>query len=121
MCVAWVMYVSAAEGGAGGVARLSSSNMMLYEGDTKCLSFWYILSTGDQGDPDTLSVHTEDTEVGRLHHSHRTYHCLVPGPHGDCLESEHQLEQLGAGPGRAHTRRRPQHRVRAAARRRPVS
>ena len=71
------MYVSAAEGGAGGVARLSSSNMMLYEGDTKCLSFWYILHTGDQGDPDTLSVHTEDTEVGRLQLQHSHRHIIV--------------------------------------------
>lgn len=63
------MLASSSEGEGAKEAVLASSNMMLYEGDTKCLSFWYILENEGiraEGHMDTLSIFTHDTE-GRVH------------------------------------------------------
>ena len=66
---AYIMLASSAEGEGAKEAVLASSNMMLYEGDTKCLSFWYILENEgirEEGHMDTLTIITHDTE-DRVH------------------------------------------------------
>ena len=61
------MIASSEEGAGAQEAVLASSNTMLYEGDTKCLSFWYILeNTGTRGHMDTLTILTHDTQ-DRVH------------------------------------------------------
>ena len=63
------MIASSLEGEGAREAVLSSSNMMLYEGDTKCLSFWYILDNPgvrETGQVESLTIITHDTE-DRVH------------------------------------------------------
>ena len=58
------MFVSS-DAPVGDKTELKSDNMMLYEGDTKCLTFWYIFNAGASGKErslETLTVYTLDTE-----------------------------------------------------------
>lgn len=61
----YIMFLSSKDVDAGDSAILESENMMLYEGDTKCLSFWYMFESGREEESmslESLTVFTEDTE-----------------------------------------------------------
>ena len=66
------MYILSKDGETGAKAELKSDHMMLYEGDTKCLSFWYILDDFDASERSLkfLSVHTLDTEDNEFEYWH---------------------------------------------------
>ena len=61
----YIMFLSSKDVDAGDSAILESENMMLYEGDTKCLSFWYMFESGREEESvslESLTIFTEDTE-----------------------------------------------------------
>ena len=64
-CVGSVMYISSVDVNAGDTSFFESDNMMLYEGDTKCLSFWFMFETGLEEEDqslESLTIYTHDTE-----------------------------------------------------------
>ena len=73
------MYISSKDGDSGAKAELKSEHMMLYEGDTKCLSFWYIFDTdeGAERSLESLSIYTIDTED----HEYKYWELNTSSPH----------------------------------------
>ena len=55
------MYLTAQSGQAGDQATLASHHMELYEGITKCVTFWFWLEAGEESSVRSLTVFTEDT------------------------------------------------------------
>ena len=54
------MFLSGQSGHPGDLATLASHNTELYEGFTKCVSFWFWLEAGEQDCILSLAVFTED-------------------------------------------------------------
>ena len=55
------MFLTGEEGQEGEEATLASHHMELYEGFTKCVTFWFWLEAGEDSGVRSLAVFTEDT------------------------------------------------------------
>ena len=58
---AWIMFLTGEAGQEGEEATLTSHHMELYEGFTKCVTFWFWLEVGETSGVRSLAVFTEDT------------------------------------------------------------